>query len=224
MTVVVLLLLRETRAGLTHSLNIPASVGPDRKCPLGTQQVSPAVQPRAELRERVFIVFSRVDRNHAVHPPSRCPPTVCTLSFCLWWTIWLAAERLWSSLIGPAASRTHCPCVPHVNTQCRVVVSPPLRRHRLAQYSWHYGTFLRFLGSFVCFAADNKSASTLVTAGKPISCWDKKLKLWDGKLKLWGFFLIQSHSSEINKLKLWDRKSKLWDSGQIYETQASSSV
>lgn len=73
MTVFVLLLLRETRAGLTHSLTIPKSVGPDRKCPLSTQQVSPAVQPRAELRERVFTVFLRVERNHAVHPPPAAP-------------------------------------------------------------------------------------------------------------------------------------------------------
>lgn len=123
MTVVVLLLLREPEAGLTVQQCLT------RNCPHRTQ-VSPA-----ELLEQVFSVLLRVVRNHWVPPAS---PTVCTLSICSWPSVWLAAERLLSPGIGSAASRTHCPCVMHVNslTPCCCVALTSS-----AQYSWQYGSF-----------------------------------------------------------------------------------
>lgn len=96
---------------------------------------------------------------------SSAPPTFCTLSLCFGRTILLAAERLFSFLIGSAASRIHCPCVLHVNSQTPCCFPPYIPSDNpLAQYSWHYGTFRRFLCSFVyIFAADSRSAPTLVT-------------------------------------------------------------
>lgn len=79
---------------------------------------------------------------------SSAPPTVCTLSLCFGRTILLAAERLFSFLIGSAASRIHCPCVLHVNSQTRCCF-PPL--HPPSQSSRSIFVTLRYVSAFSLF-------------------------------------------------------------------------
>lgn len=79
---------------------------------------------------------------------SSAPPTVCTLSLCFGRTILLAAERLFSFLIGSAASRIHCPCVLHVNSQTPCCF-PPL--HPTSQSSRSIFVTLRYVSAFSLF-------------------------------------------------------------------------
>lgn len=95
---------------------------------------------------------------------SSAPPTVCTLSVCFGRTILLAAERLFSFLIGSAASRIHCPCVLHANSQTPCCF-PPLNpvtilSLNILDITVRFGVFSVPL---YIFAADSRSAPTLVT-------------------------------------------------------------
>lgn len=85
---------------------------------------------------------------------SSAPSTVCTLPLCFGRTILLAAERLFSFMIGSGASRIHCPCVLHVNSQtqcCFPRLHPPSQSSRSIFVTLRYvSAFSLFLYIYIC--------------------------------------------------------------------------
>lgn len=141
---------------------------------------------------------------------SSAPPTVCTLSVCFGRTILLAAERLFSFLIGSAASRIHCPCVLHANSQtpCCFVLHPPSQSSRSIFVTLRYvSAFSLFLYIYLLRIVDQRQHSWL---NIPVTSTNI-FKLYPEMAELNGFglnsFLAGAKSFEN---PVWNRTCLLW--------------